>query len=305
MSVRKLTLEGIIPALHTAYDGAGEIAEGTQRAYLRRLLGQGVPGVFACGTSAEFPFLTVSERERLTELAAEECRGKAVLVVHVGGPSTREVVHLARHAERSGAAAVSAVPPYYFAYDDRAVLEHVKAVTGAVGIPFIYYHIPERTGFRIDERFFEKLVAIEGVAGMKYSSGDLVLQERLQNVGGPGFKIYCGSDETFLPAACMGACGAIGSTYNFLAPLFLNLWRAIGEGNLARARSLQLRANRVITELSRAPGIAGSKEALRALGVDLGDPRPPQANFADRVSRERFASALVAAGLREAAGESP
>ncbi len=293
-------LEGIFPALHTAFDSADEIDWAAQRLYTRRLVAQGVTGFFSCGTSAEFPFLSLDERKKLTELAIEEAAGKASVLVHVGGPRTRDAIELARHAEKSGAAAVSSVPPYYYAYREDAVLEHSRAIASSVGLPFLYYHIPERTGFTIDERFLERLLSIPSLGGMKYSMSDPVLQERLQSVAGPSFKIFCGCDEALLPSLLMGAVGAIGSTYNFLAPLFLPLWRAFREGRLADANTLQHRANRIITQLAPFPGIASSKVVMRFLGVDLGEPRRPQSRLSES-EKAALESALRASGLLEAA----
>ncbi len=294
-------LEGIFPAIHTAFDAREEIDFNAERALIRRLIAQGVHGLFVCGTSAEFPLLSIEEREKLAEIVAAEAAGHTDIVVHVGAPRPRDAVRLAQHAAGLGARALSAVPPYYYSYRNDSVLEYLREVASSTPLPFLYYHIPERTGVEIDERFVEKLISLPNVAGMKYSHTDLAFQERVQSLAGPRFRIFCGTDEILLPSLVTGAAGAIGSTYNFLAPLFLPLWKAFQNGRLADAQALQHRANRVITVLSRYPGIAASKAALRILGLDLGEPRAPQSRL-DHGERAALARDLVAAGLRDLDG---
>ena len=43
---------------------------------------------------------------------------------------------------------------------------------------------------------------------------------------GGRLRILSGPDELCLPAQVMGATGAVGSTYNWMAPLFVRLYRA-------------------------------------------------------------------------------
>jgi N-acetylneuraminate lyase len=296
-----LALGGIIPAVHTAYRRGGEIDADALRGLLRRLAAEGVDGVFLCGTSGEFPLLSLEERKRILEAAAAEAGGRIGLVVHVGGAATRDAVHLAEHAARAGALAVASVPPPYYPYRRGALIEYIREVAAAASLPFLYYHIPERTGVAIDDAFLEKLLEIPGVRGMKFSHGDLAFAERIVKMAGPGFRLFCGSDELLLAALERGAAGGIGSTYNFLAPLFLDLLRAFRSGRLAEARALQARANRVIAALVPYPAIAAGKEAVHLAGIDIGAPRRPL----ERLTEEEKASlrrALAAAGWAPARG---
>ena len=46
-------LEGIFAAIHTAFDAREEIDFNAERDLIRRLIAQGVHGLFACGTSVK------------------------------------------------------------------------------------------------------------------------------------------------------------------------------------------------------------------------------------------------------------
>ena len=290
-----LAIEGIIPAVHTAFDGRGVLDTEPLRRLVRRVAAEGVQGVFLCGTSGEFPLLSLEERERIVEAASDELAGRAALLVHVGGSSTRDAVRLAKHAARAGAAAIASIPPPYYSYRREAVIEYFQEVASAASLPFLYYHIPERTGVALDEAFVERLMAVTHLQGMKFSHGDLSFAERIVKMAGQGFRLFCGSDELCLPSLERGAAGGIGSTYNFLAPLFLEMHRAFRKGRLPEAKDLQARANRIIAALTPFPAIAAGKEAVRLAGIDLGPPRRPLERLTDE-EKAALARDLAAAG---------
>ncbi|HVR74165.1 MAG TPA: dihydrodipicolinate synthase family protein [Planctomycetota bacterium] len=289
-------LEGVIPALLTAFDEREEIRFDVQRDLVRKLLSEGVQGLFVCGTSGEFPFLSLEEREKLTDLVAAEASGRAAIIVHVGASRPRDAIRLAQHAARLGVSAVSSIPPCYYHYRPDAVLRYLTEVAESTDLPFIYYHIPERTGFSIDDRFIEKLLEVPNLRGLKHSHADLGFLQRIAAMAGPDLRLFCGSDELFLPSLVAGACGAIGSTYNFLAPLFVPLWRAFRAGKLKESQDLQTRVLRILTAMAPYPGIAASKEAARVLGIDLGRPRAP-GDALSPVESARLRAEVLAAGL--------
>jgi N-acetylneuraminate lyase len=270
-------LEGIIPALLTGFDRGEDLDPEAIRALASRLVSGGVHGLFLCGTSGEFPLLSLEERERIVELVSAEAAGRVAIIVHVGAPRTRDAIRLAQHAASLGADAVSSVPPLYYPHRPEAVLEYIAEVSGSTSLPFLYYHIPERTGVHIDLRFLEKMAAIPGVAGMKFSHGDLTAFTAFRDRVGPRFLMFCGSDEILFQALTAGAAGGIGSTYNFLPELNLDLWKAFTEGRWPEAAACQARALKCHFGLSALPGIAATKEAVRRrFGIDLGRPRSPQ-----------------------------
>jgi N-acetylneuraminate lyase len=289
-------LTGIIAALHTAFDDQEEVDFTALRDLVRRVVAQGVHGLFLCGTAAEFTLLSLEEREKITELAVAEASGQVAIAVHVGTPRPRDAVRLAQHAAQLGADALSSVPPYYYPYRPAAILAYLREVAASTDLPFYYYHIPERTGVRLDEAFLAELVAIPNLAGMKFSDVDLALLERLLRGAGRDCRFLCGVDELLLPALLLGAAGAIGSTYNFLAPAFAALWEACRAGKIEEARALQTRANRIIGALADFPALAASKEVLRLTGLDLGPPRLPGERL-DPAEREALRRKLIAAGM--------
>ena len=77
----------------------------------------------------------------------------------------------------------------------------------------------------------------------------------------------------------MGACGAIGTTYNFAAPLYRRMLAALQRGDLETARAEQARSVAMIDVMIRAGGIAAFKVVMEWFGVDCGPVRAPLDNL--------------------------
>ncbi len=297
----KRFVQGVIPALVTAFDPRGEFDPGIQRALVSRLITQGAHGLFVGGTTGEFPHLTLEEREHLAELVATEVSGEVPIIVHVGTPRIQDAVRLAQHAARIGVQAVSTVPPHYYSYRPPAVLDYVEEIATATDLPCYYYHIPSCTAQEIDDAFLKRLLEIPNIAGLKYSQPDFATFKRLKQAAGPDFQFLCGVDTMFLPSLMLGGAGGIGSTYNFLTPLFLTIWKAYQKGDYRTAQAAQARADHIIATLERFPIIAAVKETLRILDLDVGSPRPPLSRLRS-AEPSRLAEALMEAGVWEIDG---
>ena len=138
---------GVLPALVTPFTGDGSaIDAGALTAMVERLVHGGVGGLVPGGSTGEFTTLTNAERRELVELTVAAAAGRVPVVAGTGALSTRETVELSLHAERSGAAAVMVVPPFYDALSWRELLAHYAAVAEQVAIPIMYYNLPSVSG---------------------------------------------------------------------------------------------------------------------------------------------------------------
>ncbi len=297
-------IQGLFPALATAFDAQGNLDANLQKELVNRLLAQGADGFFVCGTTGEFPVLSLDEREHLLEIVVAEVTGQVPIAVHAGTPRVEDAVRLAQHAARIGAQAISTVPPYYYAHRVSATLDYLDEIATATDLPFYYYHIPECTGQTIDTRFLEKLLTLPNFAGLKFSDTNFSLFQELKDFAGPDCQFVCGVDTMFLSSLLLGAEGAVGSTFNLLLPLFRKLWKAHRSDDINAAHEHQLRANHVINLLNRHPHIAAVKESLRLLDLDIGEPRRPLSRLSPQ-EKSRFAEALTKINVWEIDGILP
>ena len=82
------------------------------------------------------------------------------------------------------------------------------------------------------------------------------------------------------PTICaLGATGAVGSTYNFAAPIYHRLWRAFEKGDLTTARDEQFRSVQLVAALAVRGFMGAAKATMKMLGVDVGPARLPNGNL--------------------------
>ncbi|AZS16821.1 N-acetylneuraminate lyase [Paenibacillus lutimineralis] len=289
-----LTLEqfkGIIPALITPYDHEGRISESATRKLVRHLLDKQVDGFYLSGSTGEGFLQTTRERESFLEIVVDEVQGVVPVIAHVGAMDTATCIELTKHAARSGADAVSSVAPFYYKHGQEQVRGHYLDIAAAADIPLIIYHFPAMTGVQSTVRFYEELSKVENIIGVKFTSKDTFELQQLIEACGPKFRVFNGPDECLLAGLAVGCCGAIGSTYNIMPELFIELYRTFQIGDLIAARALQAKANSVIAELIKYDFIAFEREILHLQGIEVGAPRKPiqQLSMEERLQIRQFA----------------
>ncbi len=275
------TYQGIIPAIITPYDKAGAISEPATRRLVRHLLSKGISGFYLSGSTGEGFLQSVPEREHFLEIVVDEVKGAVPVIAHIGAMDTDSCIELTKHAARAGANAVSSVAPFYYKHGQEQVRTHFLDIANAADIPLIIYHIPAMTGVQSGIKFYEKISKEDNIIGVKFTSKDTFELQQLIEACGPDFHVFNGPDECLIAGLTLGCCGAIGSTYNIMPELFVDLYRQFHTGNLAEARTLQAKANRVIAELLKYDFIAFEREILRLQGIDVGLPRKPIQQLTD------------------------
>ncbi len=280
---------GLIAAVHTPMKEDGSLDLVRVGGVVDRLERWNAAGIFVCGSTGEGPSMTTAERMETAAAYAEAARGRLRVIVHVGHNSLSDARALAAHAKAVGADAVGMGAPSYFKPATLEVLARCcRAVADAADLPFYYYHIPELTGVRF--RMIDFLhVAGEicpPLVGMKYTFEDLSDYQQCVAFAGGRYDMLFGRDEMLLEALAVGCRGAVGSTYNYAAPIYTRLIAAFKRGNLDEARRCQAQACAMIEPLHRYPGIPATKVIMKLTGLDLGPCRLPLSTL----SREQEAA---------------
>jgi N-acetylneuraminate lyase len=251
-----------------------------QAAFLAK---NGVRTVFVTGSTGECHSLTCDERLSLYDAWAEAGAAHGVSVIaHVGGNSIEDARALARRARRLQLSATSSIAPSYYKPATMAdLIEWCAAIAAeAPDLPFYYYDIPTMTGVALPmDRFLAGAASrIPNFAGIKFTNSDLISYRRCLDAAGDRFDLPWGIDEALLAALATGARAAVGSTYNWAAPLYIELRKAFARGDLAEARHMQSIAIAMVDAIN-ATGFMGTSKALMArLGVPVGPARPPLGN---------------------------
>jgi N-acetylneuraminate lyase len=86
-----------------------------------------------------------------------------------------------------------------------------------------------------------------------------------------------GRDELLLCGLTLGAKGAVGSTYNFMAPLYNNIIEKFNAGDIKSARELQGKSMEIIRLIVSSGNsfMSNCKHIMRRFGLELGTVRKP------------------------------
>jgi 4-hydroxy-tetrahydrodipicolinate synthase len=257
-----VSLHGILTPLITPIDSD----EAPDLRSMRRLVDfqieNGIHGLWAMGTSAEFAGFDEGERAAVVETVIEAARGRVPVVANISDASARLSIRHARRAAAAGATAIAATPPYYYPHSQDEVLAHYRAIRQAVDLPLLIYNIPQTVRVRV-ELSTAKTLAEEGtVSGIKDSQNDLewfrqlVLFTRQRSIA---FRPFVGTRYLIDAGVLAGACGAIPSLANAFPALCVATYEAASAGNVAEASRLEDR----IIEIESVAGLvaAGSRNA--------------------------------------------
>jgi N-acetylneuraminate lyase len=84
----------------------------------------------------------------------------------------------------------------------------------------------------------------------------------------------------------LGARGAVGSTYNFAAPIYHRLLAAFARGDFESARAEQMRSVHLVKTLASRGYMQSAKALMTLLGVPVGPARLPHTPLSnDQISQ--------------------
>lgn len=281
--MKSFRLGGLIAAPYTPFDRAGDLHLAVIERYAAHLVSQGVKGAFICGTTGEGLSMTTQERmdtaQRWVDVSKSGGAAGLKTVIHVGHNSQRDAIDLARHAQKIGASATAALNPFFFKPASvAAMVDFAKPIAAAAPeLPFYFYHIPSMTGVNAAMADFLDLAAdkIPNLRGIKFTHGDLMDYQRCQAAHNGRFEIAWGVDEMLLGAIAAGAESAVGSTYNYAAPIYHKLIAAFREGDLDTARANSRLACEMVAVLLKHGVLRTGKATMSFINLDCGPVRAP------------------------------
>jgi len=276
---KQIRLTGLTAAVYTPMRANGDLNLDQANLIVDSLLRDGVSNIFVCGSTGEGLSLTSEERKQTAAAYVEAVNGRIPVIVHVGHNSLREVQKLAEHAEEIGAVAIAAAPPSYFKPSgiNNLIDCCAEISAGAPSLPFYYYHIPCLTGVNFSMLDFLRAAEtrLPSLAGVKFTDEDIMAFQMASEFNGGAYDFLFGRDQILLAALAVGAKGAIGSTYNYAAPLYRRLWDAFNRGNLEEARMCQSRAQTMVDLQKQYDILPSGKAIMKLIGLDIGPCRLP------------------------------
>ena len=286
-------LRGILPATVTPFDEAGRFVPAVFARLLERLYAAGVHGVYVCGSTGEGLLQSREQRQEIVERTMACTPRDRTVIVHVGAASLEDALALSAHAARAGAHAISSLPPTSAQFSFVDLRRYYEALAGGSDLPLIVYYFPDVAPSISTAEQLETLCGLPNVIGVKFTDFDLF---RMGNLARPGRCIFNGRDEVLAAGLLMGADGGIGTFYNLLPELFVEIYDAAIAGRWDAARAAQRRVNELIRITLCFPLFPAVKQMLAWSGLDCGACLPPRAPL-DSDQQDRLRQALTAAGF--------
>lgn len=268
-----MKFKGIFTALLTPFDPNNKINEKALVDLIAFNLRMGVRGFYVCGSTGEAFLLSTDERKQVMEIV-KQTAPDATLIAHIGSVNEAEAAALASYAQDLQYDAISSVAPFYYKFSFEEVKNYYCRLASSVELPMLVYHIPSFSGVNMGLNEMSQFLTNDNFLGIKYTSNDFFTMEQCKSRF-PDKLVYNGFDEMFLAGLSMGADGAIGSTYNFMADKFVRIQELFRANDIAGAQALQKEANRIITLLIKIGVMQAEKEVLNQLGYNMGTCRHP------------------------------
>ena len=303
-------LRGVWAATLTPFNDDGSIDEAGWRRNLRHWYGElGIAGLFVNGKQGEFYAMTLAERKRVAEIAAEEARAQGGgLMVSCSDQSLDTVIELARHAQSIGAQYIVVHTPllYFGAHTDDTLFAYYSEVAASVDIGVTLWNQPPDCGYLLEPETCLRLAEIPNVVAIKYSvpretytrltrlAGEQLIvstsneEDWLNNIVELGWQVYLCSTPPFLMQT------AIDRRMHDYTELAMR-------GEVAKAREIHasLAPVRQALKLTRPAGKAASHQKYwqELLGQAGGRVRKPLLELTDEEKR-RTREAFERCGLK-------
>jgi 4-hydroxy-tetrahydrodipicolinate synthase len=269
-----MSIEGIITAMVTPFDGGGRVDEDATVALIHHCLENGSDGIVMASTTGEAPTLDDEEKLRLFQLAADEC-GDAFVVANTGSNDTRHSVELTQRAsEIQGVDAILAVTPYYNKPNRRGIVAHFHAIAAATELPVILYNIPSRCVVDMPNDLLAELAQVENIAGVK--------QARYEDIAAiDGMTLLAGNDEVFAEVLDAGGTGVISVAAQIVGT---EMRRMIDEPD--QRRSIEEGLQDLWAAMTITVNPIPVKTAMRMLGHEVGGFRLPLVEASEEEAEE-------------------
>ena len=215
----RANLKGIWAAALQPFKPDLSIDESGMRSNLRHWVEDlGIDGVFIAGKQGEYFSMTVEERKRVFEVAADAVRRTgAGTIMSCSDQNLDTVIDLARHAQAVGADFIVVHAPVLHFVTDRVDLlfEYYRTISEAVEIGIAMWSHPD-SGYLMNPRLCARIAELPNIVAIKYSvpremyaelthlAGDRLLvstaseDEWLDNVLELGWRLYLCSTPPYL-----------------------------------------------------------------------------------------------------------
>jgi 4-hydroxy-tetrahydrodipicolinate synthase len=202
------------------------------------LVRDGVHGMVVLGTVGENNSLSAEEKRSVLRAAVEAVGGKIPIITGVSEFTTPSAAAYARDAERIGVNGLMVLPAMVYVPTAAELENHFRTVAQATSLPIMLYNNPPAYRVNIELQTLERLAQQANIVAIKESAPDSRRFTDLFNAFGERFVLFAGLDDVAFEGLCLGAKGWVSGLTNAFPKESLQLYKAIVEGDLAKAREI-------------------------------------------------------------------
>jgi 4-hydroxy-tetrahydrodipicolinate synthase len=258
-----LRLEGILSANVTPFKENYDLDEAGLRKLIRyQAKPQGITAIVCNAGAGEGATLTRRERVRIIEIIGEEIRKDQCIIAGVEALSTREAIEQTREAQAAGAAAVMLTPPHVYDWSSTAnpefAIQYFHDVAKAVDIPITIFHYPASTASGYSPDTAIRIAReVDNVVAVKVASGANIrrYEQVLRGMRALPRHVSVLATSSLFQHFVTGADGALTGFANFAPQFCVDLFTAVKDGHLDKARRLHEINWALETAVYKAPNV--------------------------------------------------
>ena len=270
-------MKGVIPAMITSFNRDESLNKEGIKKMVNYLISQNVHGLYITGSTGESFLMDQEEKKEVIKIIVTEVNGRIPVIAHIGSIGTKITTELGIFAKQIGVDALSALPPFYYSFSNDEIFNYYNDISNAVDLPLVIYNISHAN--LMDMNMLKRLASIKNVQGVKYTASTHFAFSEIKKAVGNKFKIYSGMDEMAMSGLIAGADGIIGSFYNLMPEMFVELFDNSIKNKIREAKITQQKINTIILYALQKSGYPFIKLGLKWLGIDAGYMRRPFRTF--------------------------
>lgn len=257
----------------------------------------GTDCIIVCGTTGEASTLSHEEHLECIKFVVDVVNKRIPVIAGTGSNCTSTAVYLSQEAEKYGVDGVLLVTPYYNKATQNGLVKHFVEIANSIKIPVVLYNVPSRTGCNIlPETVVKIIAAARNVVAIKEASGNISQVAKLAKLTKGAIDIYSGNDDQIIPILSLGGKGVISVLSNVAPKQTHDIVAEYLNGNVEKARQLQLEALDLCDALFCEVNPIPVKAALNLMGKNVGPLRMPLTEMEDN-NKEKLQRAMKEYGI--------
>jgi 4-hydroxy-tetrahydrodipicolinate synthase len=289
---------GVMVALVTPMTREGGVDEAAVERLVEHVIGGGVHGLLALGSTGETASLDERSRRTTLEAVVKSAAGRTPVICGVAQSHLAAARLELAAAVELGADAALVAPPFYYPTDQAGVLAFYRELAAGAALPLMLYNIPQFTKVVAEPATVATLAREGTIAGIKDSSRDFEYFEGvcIATRDLPAFRVFTGSDTMLLASLATGGAGTICGAGNVAPAMVVRIFDDYLRGDIEAARAAQDRLYEVVVAVRAGVFPLAIKAALHMMGICEPWSAPPVRQLDERL-RGPLREALAANDL--------